>query len=230
MKTIFLIDVDDTILDFHGVSDDALKVAFAESSIIWTETLAAKFRAFNTSLWEALERKELTREALMRERFVWFFEEIGMKDVDGYAVNRAFVSYISDNPRYLQGAEAFLAKLSKLGRIFFVTNGTEYIQKKRFNIVKLWGKAENTFISQKVGFDKPAKEYTDYIVSHVPNFDREKAVWIGDSLSADIKAANEAKITSIWYNPLNKGVDGPVQPQYIAENYEEIFAILQKIN
>ena len=115
MKNIFLVDVDDTILDFHGVSALALREAFSENGIVWQEALEREFRSFNASLWEALERKEITREELMRERFARFFKGMGMDNVDGYAVNRSFIRYISTHPIYFAGAEDFLQKLGEMG-------------------------------------------------------------------------------------------------------------------
>ena len=228
MKNIFLVDVDDTILDFHGVSADAFRAACLENGVAWSEELQRQYWVFNVSLWEALERKKLTREELMRERFVRFFQKLGLHDADGYAVNRSYIAYISNHPRYLPGAEDFLRKLSQAGRIFFVTNGTEDIQKSRFDIVGLWEKAENTFISQRIGYDKPAKAYTAYVFSHIPDFRREQAVWIGDSLSADMRAAWEAEVTGIWFNPQGKANTSGVQPDYEASSFEEILEILGK--
>lgn len=228
MKNIFLVDVDDTILDFHGVSADAFRAACLENDITWSEELQRQYWVFNLSLWEALERKELTREALMRERFVWFFQTLGLHDADGYAVNRAYIAYISNHPRYLPGAENFLCELAKMGRIFFVTNGTEDIQQSRFDIVGLWEKAENAFISQRIGYDKPSKEYTAYVFSHIPDFDRARAVWIGDSLSADMRAAREAEVTGIWFNPQGKSNTSDVTPDYEGSSFEEILEILGK--
>lgn len=230
MKDIFLVDVDDTILDFHGVSALGLKAAFQENGVIWKEELETAFRVFNGKLWEALERKEIEREELMRERFPRFFKSRGMNDVDGYAVNRSFIRYISKNPAYIVGAEDFLKELAKRGRIYFVTNGTKDIQKSRFDILNLWEKAEKIFISQEIGFDKPAKEYTEHVVANIQDFELQRAVWIGDSLSADIKAANDAKITSIWFNPEQKTLTDKAKPDYTAENFEQILEILQKIN
>ena len=68
------------------------------------------------------------------------------------------------------------------------------------------------------------------MVSHIPNFSTENAVWIGDSLSADIKAANEANVTSIWYNRHKKEATGEVIPDYAFEKFDEILAFLQEIN
>ena len=63
----------------------------------------------------------------------------------------------------------------------------------------------------------------------IENFDKERAVWIGDSLSADIRTANEAGITSIWYNPKQKTATGEVKPDYSVQNFTEILQILENI-
>ena len=163
MKDIFLVDVDDTVLDFHAVSALALRVAFEENGIEWKEELETSFRVFNGELWAALERKELARDTLMKERFPRFFAHMGMKEVDGERVNESFIRYISTHPRFIKGAENFLKELEKMGSVYFVTNGTKEIQKSRFDIIQLWKYAKQTFVSQEVGYDKPAKEYTDYV-------------------------------------------------------------------
>ncbi len=229
MKNIFLVDADDTILDFHGASALALKSAFKESGLAWKEEFADKFKVLNDSLWEALERKELTRTELIERRFPLYLSLLKIESVDGQTFNKLYLEYLATHPIYTNGAVAFLKELNQLGRVFIVTNGTERIQKSRFSICNLEEYAEDIFISDTIGFDKPAKGYTEYVISHISDFEKEKAVWIGDSLSADIKAANDADITSIWYNPKKKQVGNKVKPDYIVEKFEEIFPILQRI-
>ena len=230
MKNIFLVDADDTILDFHGASAIALKTAFVESGIAWKEEYLTEFKCINGGLWEALERKELTRKELMERRFHIFLTCLGLDTIDADAFNKIFLTHLATHPIYITGAQEFLAEIRKLGRVYIVTNGTAWIQKSRFDIANLWAKAEDVFVSDLIGFDKPAKEYTDYVLSHIPNFSTENAVWIGDSLSADIKAANEAHITSVWYNRHKKTATGEVVPDYAFENFDEILAFLQEIN
>ena len=230
MKNIFLVDADDTILDFHGASAIALKTAFIESGIAWKEEFLTEFKRINGGLWEALERKELTRKELMDRRFHIFLSHMGFDDIDADAFNKIFLNHLATHPIYITGAQAFLEALRKLGRVYIVTNGTAWIQKSRFDISNLWSYAEDVFVSDLIGFDKPAKEYTDYVVSHIPQFSAKNAVWIGDSLSADIKAANEANIDSIWYNRHKKEVTGEVSPDYIFEDFRQILAFLMEIN
>ena len=230
MKNIFLVDADDTILDFHGASAVALKTAFVENGIAWEERYLSEFKKINAGLWEALERKELTRKTLMDTRFHIFLRYLGMENVDADTFNKTFLQHLATHPIFIEGAQEFLVSLRTLGRVYIVTNGTAWIQKSRFDISNLWSYAEEVFISDLIGYDKPAKEYTDFVLAHIPDFEKEKAVWIGDSLSADIRAANDAGITSIWFNRHKKECTGEVQPDYNFESLAEIFTFLQTIN
>ncbi len=229
-KDIFLVDADDTILDFHGASAIALKAAFEQSGIEWKEEFLSQFKRINGGLWEALERRELTRTELMDRRFYIYLKHLGMEKLDGNAFNKIFLTHLATHPIYLEGAESFLTAIGKLGKVYIVTNGTAWIQKSRFDISKLWGYAQDVFVSDLIGYDKPSKEYTRYVVERIPDFVKERAVWIGDSLSADIKAAKEAEITSIWYDRHKKGISGEIVPDYVAESFEEILEILRGIN
>ena len=228
MKNIFLVDADDTILDFHGISDQALRNAFQGIGVPWEDRFAAEFRIVNAGFWAALERKELTRTELMEKRFPAFLRHLGIEE-DGEKFNQAFVTYLAENPRYLPGSEDFLSALRKRGRVYIVTNGTEWIQRSRFTICQLWEKVDDVFISDEIGHDKPSREYTEYCINHIPDFMHERAVWIGDSLSADIKGAKDANITSIWYNPSQKALYGEAIPDFIVDNHAEILDILEKI-
>lgn len=229
MGYVFLVDADDTILDFHGVSDEALPAAFAACGVAWKEEYRAVYRRVNGGLWEMLERKEISRERLMAERFPRFLQALGIASSFGEKMNAFYVRYLSENPRFIEGAETFLRALRKLGRIYIVTNGTAYVQEARFQRLRLSEKTDGAFISEKVGFDKPAAAYTAYVAEHIADFDKRKAVWIGDSLSADIRAANEADILSVWWNPQGKPKNDEIVPNFEARNYSELMKILQGI-
>ena len=114
------------------------------------------------------------------------------------------------------------------GRIYIVTNGTESIQKRRFDILNLWDKVDGVFISQAVGADKPDIKFTERVIAQIKDFNSARAIWIGDSLSADIKGANLANIHSIWYNPQKISLkENDPKPTYIADGFEKILSILQ---
>ena len=223
---LFLVDADDTILNFHASSRAALIETFEAFGYPWQTRYGEEFFRFNAGLWERLERKEITRDELMDTRFTLFLRLLGITDVCGEQFNEFFLRHLSTHPIYFEGAEVFLKTLGKVGKVYVVTNGTAWIQKSRFDISNLWQYADDVFISQLIGADKPAKEYTDYVVSHIPNFQQNRAIWIGDSLSADIRAAKDAEIDSIWFNPQKKRGSNAIIPTYVAASYGEILQIL----
>lgn len=223
----FLVDADDTLLDFHASSAMALKAAFEKLGEAWREEYAEEFFSFNDMLWEKLEKKQLTRERLHRERFPVYLENLGIEDISGEEFNKEYLSYLASHPVYMTGAEEFLKALKGAGRVYIVTNGTYSIQKSRFDIAGLWKYVEDAFISEEIGCDKPGQAYIDYVLSHIPHFERKRTVWIGDSLTADVRAANDAEIDCIWFNPGNRDTDGKAFPDYEADSYREILELLQ---
>ncbi len=230
MKRIFLVDADDTLLNFHGASATALRAAFDGLNIPWREEYLPEFKMINEGLWEALERKELTRNELMNTRFHVYLKALGLTKYSGNRFNEIFLQHLATHPLYIEGAQAFLEKLRAMGRVYIVTNGTAWIQKSRFDIAGLWDYAEEVFVSDLIGHDKPAKEYTEYVISHIPQFNKEEAVWIGDSLSADIKGANEGQIASVWFNPSGKENTSALRPDYTAKTFEEILEWIKEEN
>lgn len=226
-KDIFLVDADDTLLDFHGSSAIALQNAFHQFGVAWKEDFLTVFRMVNDGLWSALERREITRENLIKTRFPVYLKALNMS-LDGEKFNRFYLEFLSTHPLYFDGAEDFLKVLKRLGRTYIVTNGTEWIQKSRFAISGLNGYADGVFISDVIGHNKPSIGYTEYVMKNIPNFVKERAVWIGDSLSADIAGANAAGICSILFDPSGRKTATGIRPDYSARNYTEIIEILQK--
>ena len=225
---IFLVDADNTLLDFHKSAILAIRDTFELLGVECKEEYLKKYEVFNERLWRRLERKELSRDVLMNNRFTWFFQELGLTELDGKKFNEKYIITLSNRPTYFDGAEEFLKILRENGRVYIVTNGTEYIQKTRFDILGLWDKVDDVFISQSVGADKPDILFTNRVIVKIENFDNVRAVWIGDSLSADIKAANDSNIDSIWYNPQKTALQSDAaKPTYVAENFKKILSILQ---
>lgn len=224
---IFLVDADNTLLDFHASSVLSLREAFRKSGIPWQSEYAASFTALNDSLWRSLEKKEITREKLLEDRFSIFLSQIGYPNVNANEFNENFLSALAVTPVYTDGAREFLRALRSVGRVYVVTNGTTKIQRSRFALCGLNDLVDGVFVSETIGCDKPGKAYTEYVAAHIPNFEKSRAVWIGDSLSADIKAANDAGIRNFFFNPSEKEIVGDDIPDYAVKSFEEILRILQ---
>ena len=68
------------------------------------------------------------------------------------------------------------------------------------------------------------KEYFDYCFSEIPGFEPEKAIIVGDSLSADIQGGINAGIATCWYNPEKKKLE-EIVPDWEAHSLEEVWRI-----
>ena len=89
MKNIFLLDVDDTLLDFQRAEREQVIATLAEHGIAADESTADLFHIINDSLWKKLERGEITRDKLVVERFEILLEKLGAKG-DAKSLSRSF--------------------------------------------------------------------------------------------------------------------------------------------
>ena len=74
MITTVLLDLDDTILDFHKAEKEALKKALQKVGVEPTEKLLAGYSEINLAQWKKLELGELTQEEVKISRYHIFFE------------------------------------------------------------------------------------------------------------------------------------------------------------
>ena len=148
-KDIFLLDADDTVLDFHGASALGIRDTLIGFGKEWKDEYGAQFKTLNDGLWQRLERGELTREKLLEIRFPMYLNELGFADISSDEFNEKYLHYIANNPMFMDGAEAFLHRLPNYGRVYIVTNGSYSIQQSRFRIVEMQKYASDVFISQR---------------------------------------------------------------------------------
>ena len=57
------------------------------------------------------------------------------------------------------------------------------------------------FISEEAGAAKPSAAYFDYVFARIDGITRENCLVIGDSISSDIRGANNYGLPCCWYNP-----------------------------
>lgn len=200
MKTIFLVDLDDTLLNFQRAERENLKETLFLFGIELSDRLYFRFHEINDGLWKALERGEVEREKLKVLRFQRLFEEFSI-DKNPKAVSRAYFENFPSIFFVFSGARGFLRALKRRGKLYLVTNGGSKIQESHLKRSRLAKYFSNVFISEKVGADKPSVAYINYVASHIPNFCKENAVWIGDSLSSDGLCAERGGIDFLQFHP-----------------------------
>ena len=226
MIEFLLLDLDDTILDFHKAERIAISKTIREFGVEPSDEVLARYHVINKWHWEQLEQGKLTRAEVLENRFGVLFEELGVV-ADKTACARAYEKNLSIGHYFLPGAEEAVDRLSKKYRLFLVSNGTASVQKGRMTSANLYRFFETVFVSQEVGYNKPAKEYFDICFSRIPGFDPKKAIIVGDSLSSDIKGGINAGILTCWVNPDHAPARPDIQPDYEIEGIHQLEALLE---
>ncbi|EOP16538.1 MULTISPECIES: YjjG family noncanonical pyrimidine nucleotidase [Bacillus] len=225
-KTL-LFDVDDTLLDFQKTEKVALRMLFEEKGIPLTSEVEARYKKVNKGLWDVFEKGEINRDEVVNTRFSILFKEYG-KEVDGILFENNYRSYLEEGNQLIQGAFEFINQIQNEYDLYIVTNGISKTQDKRLRNAGLHSLFKGIFVSEDTGFQKPMKEYFDYVFERIPNFASEEGLIIGDSLSADIKGGYVAGIDTCWFNPEKKLNDSEIVPTYEVHSFEDLYALLKR--
>ena len=226
MFEFLFLDLDDTILDFQKAEHVALSKTLRGFGLEPTETVLKRYNLINKAHWEALERKELTREQVLLGRFQVLFEEMGIS-AEPVKVARAYEHNLSIGHWFLPGAEEAVARLSRKYKLYLTSNGTASVQKGRMTSANLYRFFENVFVSQEIGVNKPAVEYFEKCFAQIPGFDKTKAIIVGDSLTSDILGGQNAGIATCWVNPHHKQGRPDIRVDYEIEALSQLEQLLE---
>lgn len=225
MFEILLLDLDDTILDFHMQEAVAIRKTLRAFGVDPTDEVCTRYSQINEMHWKRLERGEITRDQVLHGRFEVLFAELGIQQ-DPVPVVKAYTENLSEGHFFLPGAFEAVQKLQKKYRLFLVSNGTAAVQMRRLESAGLIPCFEGLFISQTVGVNKPAKGFFDYCFANIAGFAPEKTMIVGDSLSSDILGGQNGGISTCWVNPKHKVCTLDKQPDYQIESITQLENLL----
>ena len=228
MIEYLFLDLDDTILDFHKAERVAIAKTLAQLGVEPTEAVMARYHVINKAHWEMLERGELTRPQVLVRRFEVLFGELGA-DVDAALCAKIYAENLGIGHYFLPGAEEAVEALSKKYRLFLASNGTASVQKGRMTSANLFRFFEKVFISQDLGYNKPARGFYEKAAEQIPGFDPAKAMMVGDSLTSDILGGNNAGMLTCWVNPEHKTAPEDNKPNYEIEALSQLEALLETL-
>jgi len=221
-----LFDVDDTLLDFGAAEKDALRLLFEEMNIPLTAEIEALYKRINHGLWKLFEEGTMERDEVVNTRFALLFKELG-QEVDGARFERKYRAYLEEGHALIEGAMELIADLQHRYDLYVVTNGVSKTQYKRLLAAGLHPIFKHVFVSEDTGYQKPMKEFFDYVFARIPGFDVEQALIIGDSLTADIKGGQLAGLDTCWFNPARKPNETVIVPTYEIQRLDELYGILK---
>lgn len=226
--TTILFDADDTLLDFGKDETQALTAVMEKYGIEQSPENIKAYKEINVSLWKALERGEIDKPTLKQIRFRLFFEKIGyVTTEDPFKINEEYLSELSGGGNLADGAKELVESLKEQGYdLYIVTNGIADTQRKRLTKSGILPYFTDIFVSETIGCQKPVKEYFDYVLSHIKEKDISKVILIGDSLTSDIKGAENAGIACAWLRHNRSADYSSYSPDFIIDSIKEVQSLL----
>ena len=222
-----LFDADGTLFDFSRCEAEAVRRTMTLFGIQPTDEKVRDYSEINDSLWKKLERKEIEKSVLLYRRFEMFCEKYGYV-CDAKEMAREYTLALAEYSYMFDGAMKLCQKLASDFDMYIVTNGVEYTQTKRYANSGIDKYFKGIFISGVIGHEKPSLEYFQCVEQKIPNFDKQRAIIIGDSLSSDIKGGINYGIDTCWYNPHRAAAPSDMDITHIACDFDDIYEFLTR--
>lgn len=228
MIEFLLLDLDDTILDFHKSESVAVRKALRAAGVDPTEDTVALYSRINKRHWEMLERGELDREQVKIFRFAALFDALGVR-ADAAACARNYEALLAGEYDFLPGAKETLEALSGRYRLFLLSNGTASVQAGRLTGANLYRFFEEVFISEELGANKPDPAFFGRCFARIPGFDRSRALMVGDSLTSDIQGGRNAGVATCWVNTRGAAPRPDIPADYEIPVFSALPALLRRL-
>lgn len=224
-------DLDQTLLNFDLSMDHAIRAVFKRFGLAINDAIVAQYDAINRSYWNRLELGEITKEEVKTGRFRTLLKELGIYHISPEEIAAIYQEELGSVFFYMDGARELVTKLREMGyRQYVVTNGVNSTQANKMRLSGLDQIIDGVFVSELMGYPKPMKEYFDACFAALPDVKREECILVGDSLTSDMRGANNAGITACWFNPEGRGKDIDVKTDHEIRRLDELLSILEQEN
>lgn len=221
---ILLFDLDDTLLDFGANERDSLNKLFEKHGYPFSDEVFRVYNSVNKQLWTDYENGTIVLDDVLNTRFSETMLRLGTV-VDGARWENQYRELLGNGCQLIEGALELCQSLSATHKLYVVTNGITKTQIKRLKQSGLYDFFEDIFTSQTIGFQKPAKEFFDYVTTHIKGFNRKEALMIGDSLNTDIKGGLLFGIDTCWVNLKSQKGSTEIQSKYTVTSLTELYDI-----
>lgn len=199
---ILLWDVDGTLLDFIAAEKAAVQTLFREFGLgACTDEMVERYSRINKEYWERLERGELSKPEILVRRFADFFASEGLDASKAPEFNEQYQVRLGDTVVFCDDSYELLSSLRGRVKQYAVSNGTVVAQTRKLRRSGFDRLLDGVFLSEELGYEKPATEFFDQVFAAIGEPDRERVLIVGDSLTSDITGGNRAGIRTCWYNP-----------------------------
>lgn len=217
-----LFDLDMTLLDFSQGEFNALRRTFEKYGVEITPEMHKKYASINQALWLRHERGEISRADISRLRFTRFLKDIGM-NADPMIIDREYKENLSYEAILMDGAREVCEFFYRKYDLYVISNGTDFIQRRRMQISGLMPYFKAIVTSEQAGAPKPECEFFDYLFKRellIP----DEVLIIGDSLTSDILGGVNYGIDTCLVS--TDAEDGDIEPTYRIEKLTDLIELL----
>ena len=219
---VILMDIDNTLLDFHAGTKESLISLLAGFGLELTAEREARFHVINDRLWTAYEHGEIPKSAIFERRFAEFLGAMGI-ETDPLEANETYAKGLRQSAVLMPGCMELLNALQGKARLFAVTNGVVTTQNPRLKKAGFGPYFEQVFISEAMGCKKPEKAFFDKCFQAIGPVDKSRCIILGDSLTSDMQGGRNAGIATCY---LGKDT-GDDRCDFVIPDLMEFLQILQ---
>ncbi|WP_431477724.1 YjjG family noncanonical pyrimidine nucleotidase [Massilia eburnea] len=224
--SLFLFDLDDTLLDFRASEKLSFERVLRELGCRdRIDEMFQQYQGINIELWRAFEAGTVSKEFLKVERFRKTFAANGL-EIDPLQASHRYLESLSETVVLIDGATRLCRTLAEVGEVGIITNGVAHIQDRRIASSGLGDYISFTATSEACGFAKPDSRFFEYATKMARTFNKHETIIVGDRLDADILGANRFGIESCWFNPGRLTNDTEALPTFEAVHLNDIAPLL----
>ncbi len=220
---VLIYDLDNTLIDFNKAETLSLIKVLKKYKIASTEENIKKYKEFNKSAWQGLERGLYNKERCVVLRFENFLNYLRI-DLNPDRMNQDYLDELSEHAPLIDGAIEVLEYSKDKYKMIMMTNGVKRVQESKLKKSNLAKYFDHILISGDIGYNKPDIRIYEYMENLIGKFDKSEILMIGDSLSSDIKGGVNYGIKTCFYNP--KSIKHEIDVDYEIRDLKELLEIL----
>ena len=223
MFRYILWDLDNTLLDPRPPERASIRNCFRDFNLgECTDAMLDVYPEINHKWWTMCERGEKPKSEILVGRFTEFLGRFGLRTDIASEFANDYMDRLGDTICPIDGAMETLAALK--GRVgqYLVTNGVWASQRKKIQNSGIDKIVDGIFVSEDIGFEKPEEQIYQIVLQRIGCDDRSSILMVGDSLTTDIKGANNAGIACCWLNRGFKERPTDLRIDYEIHNVSEV--------
>ncbi len=203
-----MFDLDNTLYDFKFFWELANSELYKSLNIneVNYDEFMVEYLKQDEVLWQDLVSEKITLTELRTNRPYITFKNLKIdKSIDfckDFYIK--MFNILVENIVLDKQIEKILFNLKENYKLYILTNGFTEEQERKISKLNISKYFERIFISESIGYEKPAKEAFEYITKSI-NIPPENILMIGDSYTNDIESAinNGFNALHINYNQLS---------------------------